>query len=213
MPYTFEDLGEWERYTPDPLPAYALGLSMPVLFARRLSDGVDWYDFARGLGDFTPGTALATTIRDPATGQEIAMGLFRDPSLVFPAGLRLLEVSGLDPDDPAPWKSFEQQGYDPTKKALVPRAKLPVVSIAASQALIQLSRMPHDGSVVAGAPNLAIATEKLVAASGDYELQTWFSRAQRWVVNNPNVQKIGAAFNLSPEDIQAAFEAANLIEE
>lgn len=87
-----------------------------------------------------------------------------------------------------------------------------VTNVAASQALIQLSRMPYQDPAMPDVDNLADATEQLVAASSDRELKIWFSRAQRWLIDNPNVKKIGAVFNLTDDQIQAAFDAASQIE-
>jgi hypothetical protein len=90
---------------------------------------------------------------------------------------------------------------------------VPVTDVAASQALIQLSRTPYQDPDMPGVDNLADATEQLVAGSTDRELKIWFSRAQRWYITNPNVRKLGARFGLSDAAIQAAFDAASQIEE
>jgi hypothetical protein len=89
----------------------------------------------------------------------------------------------------------------------------PVTDVSAAQALIQLSRIPYQDPELPGAENLADATEMLVQYSSDRELKIWFARAQRWYINNPNVKKLGARFNLDDDQIKAAFEAASQIEE
>lgn len=87
------------------------------------------------------------------------------------------------------------------------------LSVSSAQAMIQLSRMEHDGSIVPGATTLAEAVTKLVENSGDQELQAWFARAGRWVITNQNVRKIGYALKLDDEAIRKAFEEAAKIEE
>jgi hypothetical protein len=219
MPYKITDHGFWSRYTPDKLPDWAAALPVPpgqvVYFYRRESDGKDWYEYRKTA--FPADSVVATTLRDPTNGVETVMAIVRNPQDIDPISQRVIEISGVDPENPKPWQLFEQLTYHPDTVTFSgePGFKPPVVdfSVASSQALIQLGRMPHDGSVVPGADNLADATEMLVQQSGDRELKTWFARAQRWVITNPNVQKIGAAFKLSPEEIQAAFDAASKIQE
>lgn len=120
------------------------------------------------------------------------------PVLIDRAGDPATFTPPLTPKPPSP----------PEPPVLPPQ---PVTQVSAAQALIQLSRMPHDGSVIPGTDNLADATEALVAASNDRELKIWFSRSTVWIITDPNVQKIGTAFKLSAEDIQAAFDAASKI--
>lgn len=89
----------------------------------------------------------------------------------------------------------------------------PSFSVSSAQAMIQLSRMPYAGPISDTAKTIAQAVEALVEKSGDYELQTWFARAQRWVISNPNVKKIAKAFSLTDQEVLAAFQAASKIEE
>lgn len=214
MAYTIKDHGYWSAYTPDPVPEWVQDVpGGRVLFVRQGSNGPDWYEYRKT--GFAAGTLVAMAFLENRTGQEVIMGVYpdRDNMAVPPPGTHVLEISGTDPADPKPWAQFEQRIYDPKAKAIGDVWKAPLLSVAASQAKIQLSRMPHDGSVVPGAANLFEATKKLVEGSGDFELQLWFTEARAWKVDSPNVQKIGAAFKLSPEEIKAAFDAASKIEE
>lgn len=112
-------------------------------------------------------------------------------------------------------KAGDPTTFDPpyTKEAPPPPPPGDIGVVTSVQALIQLSRMPHDGSVVPGTDNLLDATEALISQSTDRELKTWFNRSQTWKIDNPNVLKIGQLFHLTKADIQAAFNAAYLIEE
>jgi hypothetical protein len=217
MAYTIEDLGIWQPYTPDVISpeaqaATAMGLGV-VVFLRRESDGRDWYEFRDADGSFTEGGVLACALFDPGTGLETVDATQRDERMIFPAGQRLLEITGVPADDEKPFKLFKGKVYDPATNTIVDPPEPQAKQVTSAQALIQLSRMPHDGSVVPGTDNLLDATEALVAASPDRELKTWFARSQTWRIDNPNVLKIGTAFKLTKEEIQAAFNAASKIEE
>lgn len=87
------------------------------------------------------------------------------------------------------------------------------LSVSSAQAMIQLSRMRYTGQIAPEAKNMAEATEALIARSSDYELKTWFARAQRWLLDNPNVAKIAKVFQLTDGELRAAFLAASKIEE
>jgi hypothetical protein len=83
------DHGRWVRYQPDRLPP-----DMPpnALFARRISDGVDWYNYVRDENNF-----VADSVKFTATWQDIHNGYIiglatRDPSMLFPAGALLREI-------------------------------------------------------------------------------------------------------------------------
>jgi hypothetical protein len=217
MGYQIEDLGVWRPYKPDVIPeeaqaASAAGLG-EVVFLRRESDGRDWYEFRDADGSFTEGGVLACALYDPGTGLETVDATQRDERMVFPAGQRLLEILGVPADDAQPFKLFKGKVYDPATNTISEPPEPQVKQVASVQALIQLSRMPHDGSVIPGADNLLDATDELVSASTDRELKTWYARSQTWRIDNPNVQKLGAAFKLSKEEIQAAFNAAAKIME
>lgn len=218
MSYTVKDHGFWRPYTPNPVPLWAQMASYvggAVVFYKRDGDGMDYYDFLKS-APFGENAVIISTTSGSDPNTELVFTVFRDPSMVQPYNQRVIEVLGVDPAETKPHNLFEFMKYHPDTLTFSGDNTPPVPpvlaqNVTAAQALIQLSRMPHDGSVVPGAKNLADATEALVAQSGDYELKTWFNRAQRWFIDNPNVLKIGAAFSLSAADIKAAFDAAALI--
>ncbi|MCJ2086741.1 hypothetical protein MKK88_12170 [Methylobacterium sp. E-005] len=218
MTITIKDHGVWNLYVPEVLPDWAIEVlagGVRAAFSRRDGDGVDWYEYRMTPNRWAPESLVATTQSFPGVDGETVQGVFRDFTMPFPMGMRVIEILGVSEDDEKPHKLFEQQRFDLSTLTIAPFPEKPAaaISVSSAQALIQLSRMPHDGSVVPGAKNLAEATEALVAQSGDYELKTWFARAQRWVITNPNVRKIGAAFGLSDDEILSAFQAAQQIAE
>lgn len=114
-----KDLGVWNTYTPDPLPNWAQNgpPGQRYMFTRRDSDGADWYVYRLAKGSFTDGYLLATTLKEPNTGHEIVNGIHRDrTSIAIPFGMRVIEIEDVNPDDPAPWKPYEQKIYDPATR-------------------------------------------------------------------------------------------------
>lgn len=83
------DHGKWVLYQPDTLPEYA---PLGTLFARRESDGVDWYDYVRDENSFAADTVKFTVLwQDVHKGYTIAAAT-RDPHRLFPAGQLLREI-------------------------------------------------------------------------------------------------------------------------
>lgn len=218
MAYKVIDHGFWRPYTPDPLPEWAAAASTvagPVLFLRRDDDNVDWYAFVKSSGQFYEGSVLALTVPGADPGVEMVGAIFRDETKLVPFNQRVIEILGVDPAEEKPHNLFEWLSYHPDTQTFSgeagppqpPRLPEPWERVSATQAKIQLSRMKR------GDTNLLAMTEQVVAASQDIELQIWFRDARNWAVDSPNVLKIGVAFGLTREEIQAAFEAASKIEE
>jgi hypothetical protein len=83
------DHGKWVRYQPDRLPQ---GMPPNTLFARRESDGVDWYDYVRDENSFTVDSVKFTATRqDSHNGYTVGLAT-RDPTRLFPAGALLREI-------------------------------------------------------------------------------------------------------------------------
>lgn len=83
------DHGEWEAYKPDNYPIK--GLPSSILFARRISDGYDWYMFARK--ELTAADTIKMTVRKAEEGW-VVLTTTHDVSEIFPADSRLIEVRG-----------------------------------------------------------------------------------------------------------------------
>jgi len=83
------DHGKWVCYQPDKLPP---GMPPNTLFARRVSDGVDWYDYSRDAKSFISDTVKFTALWQDIPGGYIISAATRDPTRLFPAGALLREI-------------------------------------------------------------------------------------------------------------------------
>ena len=87
---SIKDHGEWVRYKPNPPPE-----NMPAntAFARRVSDGVDWYDYVKG--DPFGKNSIKMTVRAREKGEPVTVSAPHvDASMLFPAGYRVIELEG-----------------------------------------------------------------------------------------------------------------------
>ena len=78
--------GDWQRYTPATLPEDAPG---GALFARRTSDGADWYDYVNDSSNFQANTVKMTV------AQTLVCAATTDPVRLFPGNGLVLEVTGV----------------------------------------------------------------------------------------------------------------------
>jgi hypothetical protein len=127
-----KDLGVWNAYTPEVLPAWTSQAApgQRFLFVRRDSDGADWYEFRLKKNSFANGFLLATTMHESRTGQEIVQGIHRDrTTIAVPNGLRVIEIEDLSPDDPTPWKAYEGRIFDPVTLTIGDLWTPPVMSV------------------------------------------------------------------------------------
>lgn len=98
-----KDHGRWAAYRPDPRPE---GLPASVLFARRESDGKDWYEYIREEGAFQEGS-IKLTVFD---GDVVGAAVFEADRLWPGYGQRVLEIIGITSADPQ--KEFGNKLYD-----------------------------------------------------------------------------------------------------
>lgn len=101
------DHGEWVQYKPDPNP-FPLVDGMSVLFCRRISDGRDWYDFHRK--ELTSPHSIYMTLMKV---DRVVRVTTRDATTLFPAGMQLIEVTGVTEDH----ELFRQKRFDPERRA------------------------------------------------------------------------------------------------
>ena len=83
------DHGKWVLYQPDTLQVHA---PPTALFARRESDGVDWYVYSRDSKNFSPDTVKFTVRWQDIHNGYIIGAATRDPTRLFPAGALLREI-------------------------------------------------------------------------------------------------------------------------
>ena len=127
------DLGFWQPYTPAKMPDWAADMppgSSP-LFSRRVSDGVDWYEFRKAGDSFTDGYLLANTTPDPLTPTvEVVQGVFRArEDHPVPFGVHVIEIEDLEPSDDKPWKAYEQHVFDPAALKILDLLEPPVLAV------------------------------------------------------------------------------------
>ncbi|WP_345820093.1 hypothetical protein ABC766_29310 [Methylobacterium fujisawaense] len=129
MAYTFKDHGTWSEYVPDPMPDWTKLAGGQVIFLRRDSDGIDWYAYRNADDTFQAGSVLANTIKDPTAGREVIKAVFRDPSMIFPVGQRLIEIFGVEPTDQKPHNLFAEMVFDPATHTLSDQPPQPIMSV------------------------------------------------------------------------------------
>lgn len=128
-----KDLGTWTLYKPDVLPEFVNEVppEYVVYFARRDTDGVDWYQFRSDPTSFTPGYLLATVSPDFFSSNGVVQGVYRGvENTPGPGGMRLIEIEDLTPDDPVPHKLYEQRVFDPVALTIGEPWKPPIMAVA-----------------------------------------------------------------------------------
>lgn len=91
MEQSYKSHGSWSRYSPETIPP-----ERPVntMFAKRDSDGVDWYDYIESGKNFTEGSAKLTLMTGAAGLQVMAANT--EAAFLFPQGCTVLEVIGFE---------------------------------------------------------------------------------------------------------------------
>jgi len=85
-----KDHGTWTQYKPAKPPE---NFPPNALYAKRDSDGVDWYDYIRG-DNFADGS-LKLTVRSRTKGGPVIISAPQtDASQLFPADHRVIEIEG-----------------------------------------------------------------------------------------------------------------------
>jgi hypothetical protein len=140
------DHGKWQRYTPDEVPGDAPPHAM---YARRESDGVDWYAYSRDPINFAgPDTVKFMASWDEVRKVFIVGAASHDVSLLFPAGQLVRELTEFYGKDPQ--SELEVKGYDPETNKFIdlppltsasdPRLEALEARVTAVEAL--LARLP-----------------------------------------------------------------------
>ena len=107
------DHGKWVLYEPDKRPNDAPTYAM---FARRESDGVDWYDYSRDRKSFGIDTVKFTVMWQEARNGFVVGAATRDVTQIFPAGQMVLELTEFHGKDPQ--AELEVKRYDPDTHTL-----------------------------------------------------------------------------------------------
>jgi len=113
--------GKWVLYQPVDYPVK--GLPSNIMFARRETDGVDWYQFRDAYVGKTDSVWM-TLLKPPALGEWVVLMTTRDITLLFPSSpmeMRLIEVQGLDGEH----ETFRHKRFDFDKKEFLPMRPSP----------------------------------------------------------------------------------------
>lgn len=210
MAYEFIEHGRWETYQPtEPLPGKFGTIPLNALFFRRVGDGVDWYIYANTATNWQDGAAVATALPGMTEAQGyLVQAVTWTAREILPGEGIVFEITGIPLGTEKPHKLFEGQIYrSASGGSITPMPPSPVERISAIQGKIQLSRTP-DGA----GSDLLTKAEEYIASSSERELQVWFTGGGDWLITNPNIQKVAGLFNLEPQQVQALFDAASLIE-
>ena len=190
MTYTVKDHGVWSMSVPAELPEWAASIpGFKVAFARREGDGADWYEYRAEEGQFAPDSVIATTIKD-GEGREIVGGIYRNVmDSAIPFGMRIIEIDGVDPEDPKPWKLFEQKVYDPEAKTFSDQPPPEIRAVSSAQAKTALFNATLDEKV-----------EEIVATHPYKPVRIFYSSANNWLKVNPYVRAIAVELGLLTYD-------------
>jgi len=109
---TFIDHGKWQPYTPATLPP---GVPSGALFVRRESDGIDWYDYVKDGGNFSPDTVKFTALWHPTYQSYLVGAAVYDVTLLFPPNQLVREITDYAGSDPQ--ADFGSKLYDPATDA------------------------------------------------------------------------------------------------
>jgi hypothetical protein len=117
------DHGAWEMYSPHPSKRDEFELPHGAMFARRISDGVDWYDYVAPSNkdidkpeektlkkNFSDETVKATVYWHPDFKKHIVGSAVTDPTLLFPPNQQVIEITDYTGSDPA--TDFNGKVYD-----------------------------------------------------------------------------------------------------
>jgi hypothetical protein len=108
------DHGKWVPYRPDKLPEFA---PPNTIFARRESDGVDWYDYVRDENSFTADSVKFTALRQDS-GWVVGAAV-RDANRLHPADQWVAEIIDYHGGDPQ--AELGNRLFDPDTRKLLGR--------------------------------------------------------------------------------------------
>lgn len=102
--------GDWQFYTPASLPE---GAPNNAMFASRVDDGVDWYDYVNSSSNFQSGSARMTVYRQGVNGPTVGAAVF-DATELWPAQALVVEDTDYTGSDPQ--GDYGGKIYDPVTK-------------------------------------------------------------------------------------------------
>lgn len=127
------DHGKWQLYQPDTLPEHA---PPGVLFARRESDGMDWYVYSRDSKNFGIDTVKFTALWQDIHNSYVIGAATRDVTRLFPAGQLVRELTEFHGTDPQAELGMKRYNHDTRTLHDLPKL-LPVNDLEARLAAIE----------------------------------------------------------------------------
>jgi hypothetical protein len=106
-----KDHGSWRRYKPHKLPE---GAPPNTMFAERIPDNVDWYDYVNSGENFAEDSVVMTVV------DGVVAAATMDPTALFPAGATVLEIPQMVLHDPQ--EAFGDKSYDAAKREFYARS-------------------------------------------------------------------------------------------
>jgi hypothetical protein len=195
MTIRVKDLGLWERYDgPAEKPA---GLPEGVQWCRRVSDGADWYEFARNPASWQADSLKATAL--PTAEGDRVQAVYREPHSLFPQNCRLIEITGYPAEIEKPHRDFEQRIVDLATSTFNDPPAPRVLSVSKAQGKVALLRAGLLNSV------------KAIIAQADEETQLWWDDANTWDRTSKYISQMGALLSLSEAQIDKLFLDASKI--
>ena len=174
------DHGEWIGYEPARRPS---GLTPNVMFAQRVSDQRDWYEYQRT--EFKPDTIKMTLSRVGGRWTVQATALRADR--LFPANHRVVEI-----DEQGDHERFRGRIFDPNSGAF----SAPVLQVSRIGFLLALHR---DGSLK--------QAREFIAAHADTPLQIVLDNALVLSSDDEHVRALATALGWSDQKLQALFDS------
>lgn len=203
---TIRNLGNWEMYRPEKPPA---DIPANVLFARRVQDQVDWYEFQRTL----TGNDVYMTVMEMEPTHHVVQAATRDATALFPAHALLLSVQGIADSDP--FEAYHGREYFPLTKTFgdkwVPLAAISDRQFFQALALWNvITKQEALDAVKTGA--LPAAMQAFVDAIVDpderFNAQMLLSGATTFERNHPLVEPFGVAFGFTHDQIDDLWRVA-----
>lgn len=120
------DHGTWVKYQPTVAKE---GIPLTVLYARRESDGMDWYDYVHSpQSRFASDNIIIAALWREDVGGYVVGPAVRDPTAIFPAGHIVIEVDDYTGTDPQ--EDLRNKMYDPATGVFSDQPPPPEVQLA-----------------------------------------------------------------------------------
>lgn len=214
MTITIIDRGEWEPYRPTEVPP---GFPAAAMFCRRISDGVDWYEYLATGGELSADTVKMTGIE--TNGALVIQAVATEADRLFPQNCRLIEVAGLTETDPdALFAAHHGRIYDPVSGEIggpyVPPAPVPDISDRQFFQQLSIDGVISEEDALAAVqtgfipPPLQVIVDAIEDPAAKFAAKMLISGATVFQRSHPMSEAIRIARGMSPEDCDDFFRAS-----